>query len=270
MEEILSAVFAGLIQGVTEWLPVSSKTLLLIFFLLWGIEPGDAYLLGLLLNGVTAAIVFLYFRREFVSVFFSVPKPLSPEPGARLLRFLFTSLAVTGVLGVPLASLSSHILLLLTPGKAMMLVGFLLGFTALANWWRMRLGGGMRTVGDASALDGLLTGVAQAFSALPGISRSGSTLLALMLLGFRPRDALILSFVIGAPASLAGTLYVFTVSPVSASTLEPLALFSAAAAASLTSIPVISLLLSASQKIRAHLFAAVLAFLAFSAGLLLG
>lgn len=265
---VLPAFLAGLVQGVAEWLPVSSKTLLLLIFLLWGLGPGDSYLLGLLLNGSTILAATVYFRRRLWEALRAFPGTSSSE-GARLFRFLLASIAATAALGVPLASFSASALLGMGAGEAMLLVGLLLAVTAFMNWWRVKVGGGLRSAEGVGALEGFAAGAAQAFSALPGVSRSGVTVLALMLMGFRPRDALILSFLMGIPASLGGSLYALASSPPIIGVLGPVELAVASASACLISIPIISALLRLSERFRAHVFAAALSALTILGGLAL-
>ncbi|RLG02182.1 MAG: undecaprenyl-diphosphatase, partial [Thaumarchaeota archaeon] len=66
--DLIIALLAGLIQGVTEWLPVSSKTLIFLTLLTYGFEAQTAYLMGLVINGATAVAAIIYFRGEILEM----------------------------------------------------------------------------------------------------------------------------------------------------------------------------------------------------------
>lgn len=262
---VLAALLAGIIQGVSEWLPVSSKTLLLLFFIGFGLGASDSYLLGLFLNGATIAAASIYFRRELLRALAAFPKIYLHEDDAALLRFLLASLASTALVAVPLATLSMKAL---ESAAAIILVGGLLAVTGIISWKRERFRGDSSNRG-VGVLEGLIAGVAQGFSALPGISRSGITLFALLLMGYRPREALKLSFLMGIPATLGGSLYAVSTAPTLTLGINPLIVFTAFAAATAVSIPTIDSLLRLSIKVKTHVFTLGLAALTILAGVIL-
>jgi len=260
--------FAGLVQGVAEWLPVSSKTMLFFLFFLWGLSPGESYLLGLFLNGATVLAAAIYFRRELWEMLRAVPSPLSSSLGAILLRFLLLSLILTGVIGASLGELTRRFLLRLGSGETMLLVGGLLGVTALITWKWESTGKKEKRVGDINSLDSILVGAAQGFSALPGVSRSGVTILALMLLGYRSEDALILSFLMSIPATIGGSIYAAVSSPIVFEMAESPQLILALLTATAIAIPTIHFLLEFSRRLRTYLFTAMLSALTVITGLI--
>lgn len=265
LEGIGAALLAGWIQGVSEWLPVSSKTLLLLLFLALGVGAEEAYLLGLFLNGSAAAAALLYFRRDVAGVLRSIRRPLSNAPGASLLRFLTASIITTSITAIPLAALS-RILLEEAGGAAIILVGALLMVTGVLTW-RRATWSAWRT--EAGFLAGLAAGVAQGFSALPGISRSGITLFALLLMGYKPREALRLSFLMGIPATMGGALYTALTAPSTLpstnSYIGPIAFLAAIAVSILT----IDFLLRLSTRLKTYVFTFLLAGLTIGVGIIL-
>ncbi len=255
--ELLTGFLAGMVQGAAEWLPISSKTLLIIIFLNLGLPPGQSYLLGLLLNGATSLAAITYFRREILGM-------LRLEEDYRgILYFIVASIPMTGVVAVPLSMLTLESI---GSGREMMaLMGVLLIFTGLMAWRSRSLGRGIGRV--PSIRDGVLVGAAQGFSSLPGISRSGVTLLTLLSLGYNPRQALMLSFLMGIPATIGGSIYSLMVSFPS-SPLDMNIVIPGFIAAILTSIPTIHTLISIASKIHAHIFTWILAALTLATAML--
>ena len=260
-----TALLAGVIQGVSEWLPVSSKTLLLLLFMGFGLRASDSYLLGLFLNGATVAAASIYFRRELLKVLTALPRIHLRGEDAALLRFLLASLASTALVAVPLAIFS---LKALESAAAIILVGVLLAVTGIISWRRERVEEASSSRG-VGVLEGLIAGVAQGFSALPGISRSGITLFALLLMGYRPREALRLSFLMGIPATLGGSLYALSIAPTLTLGINPLIVLAAFTAATAASIPTIDFLLKISIRVKTYVFTLGLAALTILAGVIL-
>ena len=206
---MMAAVSLGLLQGVFEWLPVSSGGVTALFhgrFCHGGLAQGVEYALWLHAGTAPAALVAL--RHEAAAVVrecMAAPFPLPPVTG-----FLMLSMAVSGLVGLPL---------LLLAGQAddggfgtpvMAAAGLGLVVTGVAQL-RLSRGGG-REMGAAGRGDALLAGLAQGWSVLPGFSRYGLTMAALLARGFEGRDALALSFLMSVPAGLAGALYAGVVS----------------------------------------------------------
>ena len=89
--DLLIALLAGLIQGVTEWLPVSSKTLILLTLLTYGLQAQTAYLMGLAINGATAVAAIIYFKKEILEILSSIRSPRRYREGFAILKFLIIS-----------------------------------------------------------------------------------------------------------------------------------------------------------------------------------
>lgn len=215
---LIPAITAGLLQGIVEWLPVSSKTMVTIYFALIGLKVQNAYSLGLIANFGSFFAAVYYFRREVVGVLRALAHPLSDEPYAKLLRFLFVGTLATGVIGVPLYVSMRHAFSLLGSDLAMGVIGVLLlvtGFIVRRKEHLMADSGAQ----EAAAQDGeahgpavqrkepnfgaaVLTGAMQGLAALPGISRSGMTITPLLWMGFDGDEAIRLSFMLDVLALL--------------------------------------------------------------------
>jgi len=255
-EELLLGVAAGSAQGVFEWLPVSSKTILLLIFYLAGLHPSTAYLLSLFLNGSTAAAAIAYFRRDILKM---VRGLAGDEEGVRLLKFILASIIATGLAAPPLALLVAESLEHLDR-LSMTLVGALYIIMSILLW----RGGRMKDHGNRAEnfrpyRDGLLAGLAQGLSALPGISRSGITILALLALGKSPQTALRLSFIMSIPATIGGSAYMLLLNQEITGLIPAAALITATATAAALSLIAIAALLRASQKLKPHMLTTIMA-----------
>jgi undecaprenyl-diphosphatase len=196
-------VVIGFLQGVFEWLPVSSKSVLMLFAGLAGdVSVLESYFLALTLQGSTVVSAAVFFRRVLLRLFRQ----------DSLLEFLVVSTVVTGVLGVPIYVVVQVFLRGLEFSVATLLIGLLLLF----QYFVRRGGrGGFKTAENVSLVDSVLFGVAQSLAVLPGVSRSGATIAALVFMGYGLEDAMKLSFLASIPANLGGALLAFSTSNVS-------------------------------------------------------
>ena len=215
---LIPAVVAGLLQGIVEWLPVSSKTMVTIYFALVGLKVQNAYSLGLIANFGSFFAAVYYFRREVAGVLGALAHPLSDAPYAKLLRFLFFGTLATGVIGVPLYVAMRHAFSMLGGDVAMGVIGILLLVTGFVVRRKEQLvartGAEQATAADvhegARAVlrkdpglgAAILTGAMQGLAALPGISRSGMTITPLLWMGFDGDEAIRLSFMLDVLALL--------------------------------------------------------------------
>lgn len=263
IQDILLGVISGLAQGVTEWLPISSKTTLLLIFYAFGNPPSNAYVISLFLNGAASFAATIYFRKELVTIFRGI---YVGGYGRSLLCFLLVSTFITAVAAIPLATAVAH---LLTGFEeiSMIIIGSLLILTSVFSWIRTRISE-MEFREAPTFMDAVLSGVAQGFSALPGVSRSGITILTLLLLGHHPRSAIKLSFLMCIPATIGGSIYAYLLSPIVLMNVSVVTLVSSVITSVATSMAVIAFLLEASQKIKAHIFALILAMITLAVGII--
>ncbi len=198
--DFLSIVALGLTQGITEWIPVSSKTQDTFVYLTLLNGSGSLVvpiLLYLHLGTLLAAII--YFSGEIKAILLAIAKrPASLRAYSEgKPAFIITSLIFTGIVGVPLLLLEKKVLPSLTGPLlfAVMAAGLLLtGFLLLKQRGRME-----RKESDANWLDGVLTGILQGFSVLPGVSRAGTSTTGLIWRGFDAESSFRLSFLLSIP-----------------------------------------------------------------------
>jgi len=264
--DLFAALLAGLIQGVTEWLPVSSKTLILLTLLAYGFEAQTAYLMGLVINGATAVAAIIYFKKEILEMLSSIRSPRRYREGFAVFKFLIISTILTGLVAIPLAQLSREFMLF-DEDVAMIVMGCLFLLTTILTWLRTRMSGGVDEVREVSLIDAVLAGFAQGLSALPGISRSGITIFTLILLGHSSRDSLRLSFLMGIPATIGGIVYSYAAMPILIES-RILILTISSLTAIITSLFTISSLLKLSERLKTYLFTLILAMITIAVGAL--
>lgn len=180
----------GILQGALEWLPVSSEGQSMLAMIHWlGLSTEDALSLSLFLHLGTMTAVLIRFRQEFLRML--------RQLNSSMTKTVIVSSLCTGITGVPLLLLFKDSF---TGGReATLLIGALLIATGLL----LRLkGSGSRSAEDMSLLDMIILGLAQGFSILPGVSRSGTTLTVLLMRGLKQDDALAVSLIISVPAVL--------------------------------------------------------------------
>lgn len=205
MSDVWIAVLVGLVQGLLEWLPVSSEgAVALLAAVVGGFTPAAAVQFGLFLHLGTAVAAMAYYRDEIVELLVDLrrwrPRSAFSTETADL-SFLVLATLATGVTGIP-ALLALESLLTEFEGAAFVaLIGALLVVTGLVQRFAETISLGDRTF--PNWLDALLVGGFQGFTILPGISRSGTTVSALLLRGHEGEASLRLSFLLSIPASIA-------------------------------------------------------------------
>ncbi|MFB7909945.1 undecaprenyl-diphosphate phosphatase [Kitasatospora sp. NPDC056076] len=202
----------GLIQGLTEFLPISSSAHLRVFSALLGWDdPGAAFTAVTQLG--TEAAVLIYFRRDIASIVRtwaqSLFRPaLRSDPDARMGWFVILGTLPIGVLGKLFQdSIETHLRDLRVIGTTLIVFGLVL---ALAD--RTRAVRHARPITDLTLPHAAAYGFAQALALIPGVSRSGGTISAGLLLGYSREAAARYSFLLAIPAVLAsGTLELFKI-----------------------------------------------------------
>ena len=198
---LVAAILLGIIQGLTEFLPVSSSAHLILARAFFGWEvPADFGLaFDVALHIGTLAAIVAFFRAEIVAMIHALPKALTPDPGraGRLMRLIAVGTLPVVVVGLTMTDFIEE--RLRTP--AVTAVTLTIG--AIAMLIAERLGARRRTEDDITFLEALLIGCAQASALVPGMSRSGSTIAVGMFLGIRRDAAARFTFLLAIPAMLA-------------------------------------------------------------------
>lgn len=199
------AIILGLLQGITEFLPISSTAHLRVVPALVGWEdPGAAFTAVTQLGTLLATLV--YFRKDLWRLGKGAldgirsGKPFESAE-SRLAFGIIVGTIPVGVCGLAFKSLISNEL------RSLYVVAFSLIALALLLWLAERLAQHQRDIAQMTFKDAVLVGVAQALALIPGVSRSGITLTAGLFLGLRRESAARFSFLLSVPAIAAAGLY---------------------------------------------------------------
>ncbi|ASU84343.1 undecaprenyl-diphosphate phosphatase [Nocardiopsis gilva YIM 90087] len=205
---ILEAIILGLVQGLTEFLPISSSGHLRVASALFGWpDPGAAFTAVSQLG--TELAVLIYFRKRIwtiLSTWFRslVNKDLRRDINARMGWYVIIGTIPIVVLGLLLEEqIDSVFRDLRLIALTLIIFGVILGVTD--RYTRKH-----RELTDLNAQRGITYGLFQALALIPGVSRSGGTLTGGMLLGFKRKDAAEYSFLLALPAVFGAGLYKLT------------------------------------------------------------
>ncbi|MEM3444374.1 MAG: undecaprenyl-diphosphate phosphatase [Thermoplasmata archaeon] len=207
----LTAVVLGIIQGITEWLPISSSGHFIVAQHLLGEEIPFSFNIGL--HFATMLVLIIFFRREILGVLkalkeifldvahgISVKKAVTVKPERKYPALVLISVIPTGVIGliVDLYIIDLYIKTLLPVGIAFIIQGFLNLSTKFGKEWKER--------GEIGLKDALAIGTMQGLATFSGLSRSGSTIATGVARGIRREEAARFSFLISLPAFIGAAI----------------------------------------------------------------
>ncbi len=201
----LEAVVLGVVQGLTEFLPISSSAHLLILSQLFGWDDPGAAFTAVTQIGTEMAVI-IYFRREIGEIVRAwsrsiVDADMRREPAARMGWLVILGTIPIAVLGLLFADQIETIARNLWLTATMLIVfGLVLGVADA-------LGARVKDERDITVRDGILFGLAQSLALIPGVSRSGATISAGLGMGYTRGAAARYAFLLAIPAVLASGLY---------------------------------------------------------------
>ncbi|MGO5114925.1 undecaprenyl-diphosphate phosphatase [Candidatus Avoscillospira sp. LCP25S3_F1] len=207
----ISAIILGLVQGVAEFLPISSSghlSLFQHFFQLTDVEHDHMFFDVLLHLGTLVAVFFAYRRdiaellREFFSMIHlrKLPQGQTPDIPARRMILMIIVATLPLLLVFPI---KDRVELLY---QNTFFIAFALVLTGTLLFVSDRMPRGHKTAGTATMADAILVGLAQAVAVVPGLSRSGTTISAGMARGFDRTYAVKFSFLMSIPAVLGANI----------------------------------------------------------------
>ncbi len=197
----LEAILFGIVQGITEFIPVSSTAHIIIAELVLGYNfPGLAF--EIMLHIASALAVIGYYRKDLLEIgggFFRYFKYKTEENRVhfRYGLFLLTATAITGILGLLLKGQIQDFMK--TPSfiaAALAVTGLFLIIIERVHRY------GNRREPDMNYRDSIIVGLGQTIAVIPGISRSGSTLVAALFTGLSRETAVRYSFILVVPIIL--------------------------------------------------------------------
>ncbi|MCR4890898.1 MAG: undecaprenyl-diphosphate phosphatase [Lachnospiraceae bacterium] len=214
---ILEAILLGLLQGLTEFLPVSSSGHLAIFQNLFHIGEGvdEMFLFDILLHLGTLISIFAVFYKDIGKMiveafrmigefFINLVCLIKKQPRKRIIRtgyrkfviMIIISTIPTGIIAILIKDTVK------AAGATLIMPGIFLLINAAMLFIAQTITAGNATPKEASYLHAAAIGVGQGFATLPGISRSGTTITSALLCGFGKKFAIKYSFIMSIPAVL--------------------------------------------------------------------
>ncbi|MDK2932345.1 MAG: undecaprenyl-diphosphatase [Clostridiales bacterium] len=202
------AIVLGIVQGLTEFLPISSSGHLVIFQELFGMNDlEESHLLfDTLLHFGTLLSIFLVYNKDMyylIKEFFGILTDISKgevnihaSPYRKMIMLLITATIPTVIIGLLFKDMFDLMF------KSIRVVGFTLLFTGFLLSISNKLISGSKDEANAKYSNAFIIGLFQGMAIMPGISRSGSTIVAGLLNGFKKEFAVKFSFLISIPAIL--------------------------------------------------------------------
>ena len=199
--DMIKYAFLGLLQGATEPIPVSSSGHVIIAQRLFGLEI-EGLSFEVLVNSASLLAVLFIYRADLVKLARGGWEYITTRDDAyksdfRFIVYLVAATVPAAVIGLLFNDVIADTL------KGMTTIGVTLLATGVALWL-IRNMRGQRRDKDLTFKDALLVGLAQAVALIPGVSRSGATIVAAMGLGMKSETALKFSFMLYIPVSLGG------------------------------------------------------------------
>lgn len=199
----LQTVVLAIVQGLTEFLPISSSGHLVLVPVFFGwTDQGLTFDVAVHFGSLAAVAV--YFRNDIKGLIIGGTRLLggnATSPESRMAMFIIIGTIPAAIAGLTFAgwieaNLRSPLIIVFTLSGYGVLM-------ALAD----RLGEHQRVIANVGLRDAIIIGIAQALALVPGTSRSGVTITAAMMLGFQRQDAARFSFLLSAPVILLATAY---------------------------------------------------------------
>lgn len=207
---LIQAIFLGLLQGLTEFLPVSSSGHLVLFSSLIGVnEPSIVF--EILLHFGTLVAVFIFFWQDIIKLIKSginlimhignTRAIIRTDPYASVVVMIIIGSIPTVIVALLFKDIVSELF------NAPAFTGYMLIVTGTILFISSKVRPGKKQLEKLGIIDGLVVGVGQALAVLPGISRSGTTIAAGLLRKIKREDAARFSFLLSIPAILGSQVF---------------------------------------------------------------
>ena len=189
MEQILKTIILGIIQGITEWLPISSTGHLKITEQYLGLKA--PILFDVTLHIGTLIVVLAFFRKDILEILKALKNLDFKTETGRLIPLITVGTIPTALIGLIFGTPIENTFKTATPiAAAFIICGLILYPTKTTK----------EKTGKITYLDAILIGTAQGIAIIPGISRSGTTIATALLLGIKREKAFKFSFLLSIPA----------------------------------------------------------------------
>ncbi len=202
----IQAFILGIVQGLTEFLPVSSSGHLVLFQHLFGLKEPELFF-DICVHVGTLAAVIIFFRQDLKAMLMAMAgmslsffkKEISyhdlwNNPNTKLVILIIIGSFPTGIIGLLFKDVAEEMF------SSVFIVGCTLIITGIFLWLTSRINKQSSDIKDFSAAQALIIGIVQGIAITPGISRSGSTIAAWLFLGLNREIAARYSFLLSIPA----------------------------------------------------------------------
>lgn len=201
---ILQSIILGIVQGITEFLPISSSAHLVIlpYILGWEFPAREAFIFDVLVQMGTMIAVIVFFYKDLYNIFTSllqsiVRRKLWTDKDSLLGWYIILSTLPAVIFGLILGDTVETAFNSPTTTATFLLA------TALLLFLAEKIGKRVRYLDSTSWIDAILIGIFQLFALFPGISRSGATISGGMLRNFNRQSAARFSFLMSVPIMIA-------------------------------------------------------------------
>ncbi|MDY2744377.1 MAG: undecaprenyl-diphosphate phosphatase [Methanosphaera sp.] len=213
MLDIISAIILGAVQGISEFLPISSSGHLVIVPHLLGVETGLAF--DVILHVGTLVAIFTFFWKDIINIikgfivsiinltegFDKFKDGLRRVPEERFAWLILIATIPTGIIGLLFNNVVETIF------RGTVFVGLFLIITGIILYYSERHSSGNITEKDMSFKQAITIGICQGLAVLPGISRSGATIASGLCLGLNREYAARYSFLLSVPAVVGAAVF---------------------------------------------------------------
>lgn len=213
MLDIISAIILGAVQGISEFLPISSSGHLIIVPHLLGVETGLAF--DVILHVGTLVAIFTFFWKDIINIikgfivsiinltegFDKFKDGLRRVPEERFAWLILIATIPTGIIGLLFNNAVETIF------RGTVFVGLFLIITGIILYYSERHSSGNITEKDMSFKQAITIGICQGIAVLPGISRSGATIASGLCLGLNREYAARYSFLLSVPAVVGAAVF---------------------------------------------------------------
>lgn len=238
--EALRYIILGIIQGITEFLPISSSGHIVLFKYFLDIEAGLT--IDVFLHFGTLLAVFIVYRRDII-------KMIKFEKEYKKFNlYILIGAIPAGVVGIFFGDFFETI------NSSLSIVGFFLIITGIALWFSDKLPLANRKLEDMNLFDTVIIGIAQALAIFPGLSRSGSTIVAGLFRNLNRELAAKYSFILSIPV-IGGATLLKTKDIISINGISYFELFLSTSASMITGYFAINLLLKLTKIQKLKYFA---------------
>jgi len=197
---LIQAIILGIIQGLTEFLPISSSAHLVLipYIFNWNLSTNGAFIFDVLVQIGTLFAVIFYFRKDLVAINHSFFQGLAKhepfkDPNSRMAWFIILATLPAVIFGILFKDMVENAF------SSPLLVAIMLLFTALLMTIAELLGKKLRTSEQINYIDAIIIGLLQAAAIFPGISRSGATISGGLLRHINRKSAARFSFLLSIP-----------------------------------------------------------------------